>query len=175
MFRPNHMSSNMGSGGASSNTGIVSKIKGMFSRFSMTTILYLLAFLLFIIISIYIYQSFVSPKLAPSYSSQDGSGSGSGKTAELMLFYVDWCPHCKTGKPIWDEVKNEYQHRLINGYKVLFKEYNCTEETAEVEQLMNQYHIEGYPTIKLLKDGQVIEFDAKPTKSALEQFLNTVL
>ena len=177
MFRPNHMSSNMGSGGASSNTGFVSKIKGMFSRFSMTTILYLLAFLLFIIIAIYIYQSYVSPKLAPSYSSQDGSGSGSGsgKTAELMLFYVDWCPHCKTGKPIWDEVKNEYQHRLINGYKVLFKEYNCTEETAEVEQLMNQYHIEGYPTIKLLKDGQVIEFDAKPTKAALEQFLNTVL
>ena len=172
MFRSNHMSSTMGSGGASSNTGFVSKIKGMFSRFNLTTLIYILAFLLFIIISVYIYQTYVSPKLVPSYeSSQDGSG----KTAELMLFYVDWCPHCKTGKPAWDEVKNEYQHRLINGYKVIFKEYNCTEETAEVEKLMNQYHIEGYPTIKLLKDGQVIEFDAKPTKSALEQFLNTVL
>jgi hypothetical protein len=30
-------------------------------------------------------------------------------------------------------------------------------------------------TIKLLKDNQVIEYDAKPTKSTMEQFLNTVL
>ena len=161
---------NLGSG----NGGIVSKIKGMFSRFNMTTVLYLLAFLLFIFIAIYVYQTYISPKFAPAYNySQEGMQSG--KQAELMLFYVDWCPHCKTGKPAWDEVKNEYQHKMINGYNVLFKEYNCTEETAEIEKLMNQYHIEGYPTIKLVKDGQVIEFDAKPTKAALEQFLNTVL
>jgi hypothetical protein len=40
---------------------------------------------------------------------------------------------------------------------------------------MDQYTIEGFPTIKLLKDGQVIDFDAKPTKDSLTQFLNTVL
>ena len=169
MFRQMNLGSTM-------NGGFVSKIKGMFSRFNMTTVLYLLAFLLFIFIAIYVYQTYISPKFAPTYNySQEGMQSGSGKQAELMLFYVDWCPHCKTGKPAWDEVKNEYQHKLINGYNVLFKEYNCTEETAEIEQLMNQYKIEGYPTIKLVKDGQVIEFDAKPTKAALEQFLNTVL
>ena len=170
MFRPMNL-------GSTTNGGIMSKIKGMFSRFNnTTTILYLLAFLLFIFIAIYVYQTYISPKLAPAYNySQEGMQSGSGKQAELMLFYVDWCPHCKTGKPAWDEVKNEYQHKIINGYNVLFKEYNCTEETAEIEQLMNQYKIEGYPTIKLVKDGQVIEFDAKTTKAALEQFLNTVL
>ena len=41
--------------------------------------------------------------------------------------------------------------------------------------MINSYKIEGYPTIKLLKDGQVIEYDAKPTKETLTQFLNTVL
>ena len=169
MFRQNQM--NLGS---TMNGGFVSKIKGMFSRFNMTTVLYLLAFLLFIFIAIYVYQTYISPKFAPTYNNSQ-EGMQSGKQAELMLFYVDWCPHCKTGKPAWDEVKNEYQHKMINGYNVLFKEYNCTEETAEIEQLMNKYHIEGYPTIKLVKDGQVIEFDAKPTKAALEQFLNTVL
>lgn len=175
MFRPSTMQS-MGSGGASpsTSTGIMSKMKGMFSRFTLTTFLYVLVFILFILIAVYLYQSYVSPKLAPTYNASS-TGSGSGKQAELMMFYVDWCPHCKTGKPAWDEVKNEYQNRMINGYKVQFKEYNCTEETPEIEQLMNQYHIEGYPTIKLVKDGQVIEFDAKPTKSSLEQFLNTVL
>jgi hypothetical protein len=44
-----------------------------------------------------------------------------------------------------------------------------------VEQMMDKYKIEGYPTIKLLKDGQVIEYDAKPSKDTLTQFLNTVL
>ena len=104
-----------------------------------------------------------------TYSSQNS------KDAEIMFFYVDWCPHCKTAKPAWNDVKSEYENKTINGYKVIFTEINCTEETAEVESLMNKYNIEGFPTIKLLKDGQVIEYDAKPTKETLSQFLNTVL
>jgi thiol-disulfide isomerase/thioredoxin len=104
-----------------------------------------------------------------TYSSQNS------KDAEIMFFYVDWCPHCKTAKPAWNDVKSEYENKTINGYNVIFTEINCTEESAEVESLMNKYNIEGFPTIKLLKDGQVIEYDAKPTKETLTQFLNTVL
>jgi thiol-disulfide isomerase/thioredoxin len=103
------------------------------------------------------------------------SSSKNSKDAEIMFFYVDWCPHCKTAKPAWNDVKSEYENKTINGYTVIFTEINCTEETAEVESLMNKYNIEGFPTIKLLKDGQVIEYDAKPTKETLTQFLNTVL
>ena len=106
-----------------------------------------------------------------TYSAQNSNS----KDAEIMFFYVDWCPHCKTAKPAWNDVKGEYENKTINGYKVIFTEINCTEETAEVESLMNKYNIEGFPTIKLLKDGQVIEYDAKPTKETLTQFLNTVL
>jgi thiol-disulfide isomerase/thioredoxin len=102
-------------------------------------------------------------------------GTGSSKQAELMLFYADWCPHCKTAKPIWNELKSEYQNKTINGYNVLFTEINCTNENAETEQMMNKYNIEGFPTIKLLKDGQIIEYDAKPAKDTLKEFLNTVL
>jgi len=99
----------------------------------------------------------------------------SNKTATLMLFFVDWCPHCKTAKPEWESLKVDYDGKSINGYTVNFMEYNCTNESAETTQLMNKYNIEGYPTIKLVKDNQVIEYDAKPTKSTMEQFLNTVL
>lgn len=99
----------------------------------------------------------------------------SNKTATLMLFYVDWCPHCKTAKPEWDSLKSEYDGKSINGYTIHFTEHNCTNESAEVSQLMDKYNIEGYPTIKLSKDNQIIEYDAKPTKSTMEQFLNTVL
>ena len=98
-----------------------------------------------------------------------------GKEAEIILFYVDWCPHCKTAKPEWEQVKSEYEGKTVNGYVITFTEVNCTNETADVEKMMNTYKIEGYPTIKLLKDGTVIEYDAKPTRATLTQFLNTVL
>jgi len=40
---------------------------------------------------------------------------------------------------------------------------------------MNQYKVEGYPTIILVKDGKTINFDAKPSFETLDQFLNTVI
>jgi thiol-disulfide isomerase/thioredoxin len=133
-------------------------------------------------ISVYYYMYYVnSPKSSTAYKPNHeqvpiGSGSGgSGNTAELLFFYADWCPHCKTAKPIWYSLQSEYQNKTINGYTVTFTEINCSEETAEVDKMMNQYNVEGYPTIKLLKDGQVIEYDAKPNKETLTQFLNTVL
>ena len=92
-----------------------------------------------------------------------------------MLFTVDWCPHCKTAKPVWNDVKTEYEGSVINGYKVSFVDYNCTKETAETQSLMDKYKVEGFPTIILIKDNQVIDYDAKPSKTTLVQFLNTVL
>jgi thiol-disulfide isomerase/thioredoxin len=123
---------------------------------------------------VYYYYFTAKPSYKANREFTDGSNDG-GKQAELMLFYVDWCPHCKTAKPVWDELKSEYQNRTINGYNVIFTEVNCTTETDEIEKMINTYKIEGYPTIKLLKDGQVIEYDAKPNKDTLVQFLNTVL
>lgn len=106
---------------------------------------------------------------------QTDNDTPTNKNATLMIFTVDWCPHCKTAMPEWNSMKDEYNNTIINGYTVTFKEYNCTEETSEIEEVMEKYKIEGYPTIKLLKDNQVIEYDAKPTKTTLETFLNTVL
>jgi thiol-disulfide isomerase/thioredoxin len=111
----------------------------------------------------------------PNLEFIDANEGMAGKEAEIILFYVDWCPHCKTAKPEWEQVKSEYDGKTVNGYIITFTEVNCTNESADVEKMMNTYKIEGYPTIKLLKDGTVIEYDAKPTRATLTQFLNTVL
>ena len=124
------------------------------------------------------YFYYIAPQFKAKYkpnSEHVDIGSNAGKNAELLFFFAEWCPHCKTAKPIWNDLKSEYQNKTINGYQVVFTEVNCSEETAEVDKMMNQYNVEGYPTIKLLKDGQVIEYDAKPSKETLTQFLNTVL
>jgi len=140
------------------------------------TLLILLGVFLLVFIAYKTYSQYASNKTAFTANRENvPKGTNSNNNATLMLFYVDWCPHCKTAKPEWEALKSEYEGKQINGYTISFVEYNCTEETAEISQLMDKYNIEGYPTIKLIKDNQVIEYDAKPTKSTMEQFLNTVL
>jgi len=163
--------------GGKTDNGIMSKITAGFSQ-SGTTIIVIAAILLFIILGGLYYYYYIYPNSQIKYKPNNEkitSQAENNQTAELLFFYANWCPHCKSAKPIWDDLKTEYENKTINGYKIIFTEIDCSQETTEVDKMMNQYNVEGYPTIKLLKDGQVIEYDAKPSKSTLEQFLNTVL
>jgi thiol-disulfide isomerase/thioredoxin len=133
-------------------------------------------FIICIIASYFVWKNYLSSKINHNSNREHNKEEDTpNKVANLMLFYVDWCPHCKTAKPEWDTLKEEYDGKNINGYIVVFEEYNCTDESSEIEDLVNKYKIDGYPTIKLIKDNQVIEYDAKPTKTTMEQFLTTVL
>jgi thiol-disulfide isomerase/thioredoxin len=154
------------------SSGILSRIM------SSNTMIMIGCFVLFVAMAVFYYFYYIAPSMKPKYkpnSEKMSLESSNGKSAELLFFYADWCPHCKAAKPIWNDIKSEYENKTINGYTIVFTEVDCSEETTEVEKLMNQYNVEGYPTIKLVKDGQVIEYDAKPTKDSLTKFLNTVL
>lgn len=127
----------------------------------------------------YIVQNDLIPGLSKYFSGSqgvtpapDGIGANDDKVAQLYLFKVDWCPHCKTAKPVFDEVEKELNGRLINDkYTVVFKTVDCEAEP----DMADKFKIEGFPTIKLVKDGQVIEYDAKPDKEKIQEFLETVL
>lgn len=144
--------------------------------FNWKTIIMIIAGLLLIILSYYFYKQYVNNKTAFHANRENiPKNENATKSATMMLFYADWCPHCKTAKPEWDSMKTEYDGKNINGHKVTFVEYNCTNETDEITGLMDKYNIDGFPTIKLIKGNEIIEYDAKPTKSTMTQFLNTVL
>jgi len=140
-------------------------------------VFYILIILSLILTVLIIYYYYNSEKNSTVYKAnrENISKNSINKIAELILFSVDWCHHCKTAKPEWEKLKAQYEGTQINNYTLIFTEHNCTGESPQIEELMNKYKIEGYPTIKLLKDDQIIEYDAKPTKSTMEQFLNTVL
>jgi thiol-disulfide isomerase/thioredoxin len=160
------------------SSGLLSTLRSAGGKLNNTTWIVIGVVILFVIIAILYYFYSVVPSRKSKYQPNNEHNSddvASGKSAELLFFFADWCPHCKAAKPIWNDLKAEYENKTINGYHVVFTEIDCSEETAEVDKMMNQYNIEGYPTIKLLKDGQVIEYDAKPSKATLTQFLNTVL
>jgi thiol-disulfide isomerase/thioredoxin len=142
------------------------------SKMDKTTLAAIIGVVL-LVVGALVYYFYIMPTSKPNYSAVEGFSKD--KSAELLFFYADWCPHCKTAKPDWAEIVSKYENTTINGYKVAFTEINCTTETEEIGQMMNKYKIEGFPTLKLLKDGQIIEYDAKPTKDTLDEFLNTVL
>ncbi len=40
---------------------------------------------------------------------------------------------------------------------------------------LDSYKVDGFPTIKMLKGNEVIDFDANPTMDSLEQFVSSVI
>jgi thiol-disulfide isomerase/thioredoxin len=172
---------NFNSGSSNIETpAILSRTISMVNSISLTTWMMIGFGIGFIIIAAIVYFYYFMRSKPKYYANNEQMPSGSGfgsdsNKAELLFFYADWCPHCKAAKPIWNDLKSEYENKTINGYQIIFTEVDCSEETSEVEKLMNQYSVEGYPTIKLVKDGKVIEYDAKPSKETLTKFLETVL
>jgi len=165
-------------GGAAS--GLFSGVRNSVASLSWRTIGIMILVIILAIIGYVMYKSYIEPTMNPSYKANReqvpvGSGASANKEAEIMLFYTDWCPHCKTAKPEWEQVKAEYDGKQIHGYTIIFTEVNCTNDSPDVEKMMNTYKVEGYPTIKLVKDNQIIDYDAKPSKATLTQFLNTVV
>ena len=148
--------------------GIKDRLGGLLNT---RTLIILFVVILFISVCIYVYNSYVEPRLNPSYVANKEFVEDDTKEAELLFFYTDWCPYCKKAKPVWNELKEKYQNEPINNTKVYFKEIDCDQN----EKMADEYNIEGYPTIKLIKDGEVVEYDAKPNLENLEKFLHTAL
>jgi thiol-disulfide isomerase/thioredoxin len=175
-FTPSSLTNTGGAG-----DGMIGRMQNMASGISYTYVAIALVIVIIIVIMYYMFKSQLSSMFDTAYKPnsehiiKDGMNSSSGQDVELLFFSTDWCPHCKTAKPEWEQLVSEYDGKTINGRKVIFTDVNCTNESPDVDRMMDQYHIEGFPTIKLLKDGQVISYDAKPTKATLIQFLNTAV
>ena len=125
----------------------------------------------------YIYKTYIAPQSDRSVYEGYASGmnlrneGGDPDMATLYFFGVDWCPHCKHAKPIWDEFVKENSNKTFNGKSVNFVHVDCDKDSA----LADKYGVSGYPTIKLDKGSEVIEYSSKPDKDTLLAFLNNSL
>jgi thiol-disulfide isomerase/thioredoxin len=94
------------------------------------------------------------------------------KVAEVYFFFAEWCPHCKNAKPEWVQFKEEYDKKVVNDYEISCIEIDCTNENNQDSSiLISKYKIEGYPTILMMVNNNRIDYDAKVTKSGLEQLV----
>lgn len=102
------------------------------------------------------------------------------KEMVIYFFFADWCPHCTKAKKPWNEFYSTYHNKAVNNCKIICKPQDCSDlgpennnKNAEAKRLVNKFDVQGYPTIKVQKDGVLIDFDAKITKNSLTQFLET--
>lgn len=142
------------------------------SYFSKYYLYIALAVVAFLTIGYYVYSSYVQPKINPAYiENSEFVQEGPPKEVELFFFYTEWCPHCKKAKPQWAKLKEEFENKTINNTSIIFREVDCDKE----EKIADEFNVEGYPTIKLVKDSEVIEYNAKPEYETLMEFLHSTL
>lgn len=141
-------------------------------------ILILSIVIVFILATIYTYYNYNTPKEIAHKKFDDVANKGNrGRDIEILMFHVNWCPHCKKALPDWVSFCNYYDQREINGYTIHCKKEgtNCTEEKEpEISTIISKYNIKSYPTVILIKEDKRYDFDAKLTRDSLEQFIQSV-
>jgi len=96
------------------------------------------------------YINVASPSDAQKLSSMLNSGDW------LVLYYADWCGHCKDMKPEWQ--------KTIEHLKASNKNIHVGEiESTHIPNLIHKPEIAGFPTIKMYNHGkEVANFDNQP-------------
>jgi hypothetical protein len=129
-----------------------------------------LTFFLFIIFGMISYYIYKSKKLDPNrFIANDEYKPDTGsKEINLMLFSVDWCPHCLDTRKVWDTFKTAFKP---DGFIIVYTEVDCDKYANTADS----YNITEYPTIILVRDDIKYIYDAEISSESLELFINTVM
>jgi thiol-disulfide isomerase/thioredoxin len=143
---------------------------------NMQFLIMILLVALFSLAALFVFRRYVSANANKYVTNNEFSqkaklGNSGGSAADIYFFYTEWCPHCKTAKPVWAEFKNQMAGKEINGMTLNFVEVDCDKDT----ETSDKFNVKGFPTIKLVKGNQIIEYDAKPSVANLIEFVNTSL
>jgi len=104
------------------------------------------------------------------YLHPDGS-QGFESPPSFTMYYADWCPHCKTIKPVFKDWSSSGS-TTVSGKTVFL---SMVEADSSPEK-MKGVPVKGYPTF-LLKtaDGQYKEFDGDRTPEGWASWLSNNL
>jgi thiol-disulfide isomerase/thioredoxin len=83
------------------------------------------------------------------------------KNPTLILFYADWCGHCQTFMPIWDEFKT----------KINKEEYNIIKIESANPFTKKIQVVQGYPTIFYIDGDDIKEYNKGRDVKSLVNFL----
>lgn len=102
------------------------------------------------------------------YLSSNGTSEGfaGADGGVFTLYYADWCPHCKTIKPLFEQFMGSGSVS-VNGKSVQCKMV----EEKQIQKGVDP-DIKGYPSL-LYSDaaGKIVEFSGPRTSDGFMQFL----
>ena len=83
-----------------------------------------------------------------------------------ILFYADWCGHCKNFMPIWESLTKTLPSNKINMIKI-----SCVEKEKQCNTIDD---IKGYPTIIYvnIQSKKKIIFSGQRTAESIIEFIN---
>ena len=130
--------------------------------------------IIFLIIGIKMYNNASKPL---SENKDDiANANRQKKPADIYFFSAKWCPHCVKAQPIFSSFKETYDQTIVNGYTINCIEVDCSSnDDSKITEMLQQFKVDHFPTIKLVKDKTVIDFDAKISEANLTTFVNSVL
>lgn len=80
----------------------------------------------------------------------------------IGLIYAEWCGHCSSFKPIWENISNKIKKNHNN---ITIRDINHTEEKLEASNVefmkIHNIQVNGYPTIYKISRNNVIYFSGE--------------
>jgi len=129
---------------------------------------------LLLIGAIYIYYSDFFRVRKNAQLSDIPNAAGRDGSVVILFFFADWCPHCTKARGPWNDFVASYDGKTINNIAISCEEFDCSDSatsTPKTKNAIQRYNIEGFPTIKMLKGDQVIDFDAQISAFSLKKFV----
>lgn len=131
--------------------------------------------LMLFIISRFIYYKFVLPKINKNTFSNTSNANVRDENIDIRFFNVDWCPACVKTKPEWNKFVDKYDNKKLNEFKIKCISVNCTNNKDPlIIDTISTFNIEHYPTVKIVKGKETIDYEGKITVLNLENFINSI-
>lgn len=81
----------------------------------------------------------------------------------IILYFKDWCGHCKQFKPVWKEFINITDKKSINIVM------------TDNDDIIRENNIDGFPTVELQINGNKATFNGDRSIRGLADFTNAAL
>lgn len=96
------------------------------------------------------------------------------KKNAIVLVYADWCPHCRTMKPEWNEMKNRLGAN-IETIEIEDSDFDKDDKIRDIQDRElngEQLEIFGYPTMFKIQNGRADYYGGNRTADAMTEWAN---
>tara|TARA_B100001248_G_C27327700_1_gene429837 strand:+ start:87 stop:590 length:504 start_codon:yes stop_codon:yes gene_type:complete len=105
-------------------------------------------------------------KIRDMYSEEEEVNIDINQDKPIIInFNTEWCYYSKKFQPIWDDFTKK-----MKGKNIVVKDVKC--DISQNEPICAKYDIEGFPTVKLIKNNKVYEYNGRRTVDDLTNYIN---